>query len=58
MLQIEIRSPDLKKEVKALIDSGLYPDPYAVIIDALETLSRSKKSHDLMLQSSPIGKVK
>ena len=38
MLQIEIHSPDLEKEVKALVDSGLYPDPHAVMVDALETL--------------------
>ena len=47
MLQIEIRSPDLEKEVKALVDSGLYPDPYAVIIDALENLVQIKKASRL-----------
>ena len=47
MLQIEIRSPDLEKEVNALIDSGLYPDPQAVIIDALENLVQIKKASRL-----------
>ena len=47
MLQIEIRSPDLEKEVNALIDSGLYPDSHAVIIDALENLVQIKKSSRL-----------
>ena len=44
MLQIEIRSPALEKEVNALIDSGLYPDSHAVIVDALENLVRIKKA--------------
>ena len=44
MLQIEIHSPDLEKEVNALVDSGLYPDPHAVMVDALENLVRIKKA--------------
>ena len=47
MLQIEIHSPDLEKEVNALVDSGLYPDLHAVIIDALENLVRIKKASRL-----------
>ena len=43
MLQIEIHSPDLEKEVNALIDSGLYADSHAVMIDALENLVQIKK---------------
>ena len=47
MLQIEIHSPDLEKEVNALVDSGLYPDPHAVMIDALENLVKIKKASRL-----------
>lgn len=47
MLQIEIHAPDLEKEVNALIDSGLYPDSHAVIIDALENLVKIKKASRL-----------
>lgn len=47
MLQIEIHSPDLEKEVTALVDSGLYPDPHAVMVDALENLVRIKKASRL-----------
>ena len=47
MLQIEIHSPDLEKEVNALIDSGLYADSHAVMIDALENLVQIKKSSRL-----------
>ena len=47
MLQIEIHSPDLEKEVNALVDSGLYPDPHAVMVDALENLVRIKKASRL-----------
>jgi Arc/MetJ-type ribon-helix-helix transcriptional regulator len=59
MLQIEIRSPDLEKEVNALIDSGLYPDPHAVIIDALENLVQIKKASRLnaAIQSYRKGEV-
>jgi predicted HTH domain antitoxin len=59
MLQIEIRSPDLEKEVNALIDSGLYPDPHAVIIDALENLVETKKASRLnaAIQSYRKGEV-
>ena len=58
MLQIEIHSPDLEKEVTALVDSGLYPDPHAVMVDALENLVEIKKRPDLMLHFGPIKKVK
>lgn len=47
MLQIEIHAPELEKEVNALIDSGLYPDSHAVIIDALENLVQIKKASRL-----------
>ena len=47
MLQIEIYAPDLEKEVNALIDSGLYPDSHAVMIDALENLVQIKKASRL-----------
>ena len=47
MLQIEIHSPDLEKEVNALVDSGLYPDPHAVMVDALENLVKIKKASRL-----------
>ncbi len=47
MLQIEISSPALEKEVNALIDSGLYPDPHAVVIEALENLVQIKKASRL-----------
>ena len=59
MLQIEIRSPDLEKEVNALIDSGLYPDSHVVIIDALENLVQIKKSSrlDAAIQSYLEGEV-
>ena len=59
MLQIEIRSPDLEKEINALIDSGLYPDPHAVIIDALENLVQIKKASRLgaAIQSYRAGEV-
>ena len=32
MLQIEIHSRDLEKEVNALIDAGLYADSQALIV--------------------------
>ena len=59
MLQIEIRSPALEKEVNALIDSGLYPDCHAVIIDALENLVEIKKASrlDAALRSYQEGEV-
>ena len=59
MLQIEIRSPDLEKEVNALIESGLYPDHHAVMIDALENLVQLKKSSclDAAIQSYRNGEV-
>lgn len=59
MLQIEIRSPALEKAVNALIDSGLYPDSHAVIIDALENLVQIKKASrlDAAIQFYQEGKV-
>ena len=59
MLQIEIHAPDLEKEVNALIDSGLYPDSHAVIIDALENLVQIKKASrlDAAIQSYQEGEV-
>ena len=47
MLQIEIHAPDLEKEISALIDSGLYPDSHAVVIEALENLVKIKKASRL-----------
>ena len=47
MLRIEIKSPDLKKEVDALIGVGLYPDSDSLIIDALNELVQSKKKSRL-----------
>ena len=47
MLQIKIRSSVLQKEVNALIDSGLYPDPHAVIIGGLENRVQIKKTSRL-----------
>ena len=44
---LQYQSPDLEKEVNALIDSGLYPEPHAVIIDALENLVQIKKASRL-----------
>lgn len=58
MIRIEIKSPDLEKEVDALIGVGLYPDPDSLIIEALNELVRSKKSHVLMLQSNYINQVR
>lgn len=59
MLQIEIHAPDLEKEVNALIDSGLYPDSHAVMIDALENLVQIKKTSrlDAAIQSYRNGEV-
>ncbi len=47
MLQIEIHSPDLEKEVNALIDAGLYADAHALITDALKKLVTTKKESRL-----------
>ncbi len=47
MLQIEIHSPALEKEVKALIDAGLYADSHALMTDALEKLVTNKKESRL-----------
>ena len=47
MLQIEIHSPTLEKEVDALIDAGLYPDCHTLIVEALENLVRQKKKSRL-----------
>ncbi|MXV75410.1 hypothetical protein F4Z99_14205 [Candidatus Poribacteria bacterium] len=59
MLQIEIHAPDLEREVNALIDSGLYPDSHAVMIDALENLVQIKKASrlDAAIQSYRVGDV-
>ncbi|MDE0425822.1 MAG: UPF0175 family protein [Candidatus Poribacteria bacterium] len=59
MLQIEIHSPTLKKEVDALIGAGLYPDPHTLIVEALENLVREKKkSHlDASIQLYQAGEV-
>ena len=59
MLQIEIRSTDLEKEVNALVDSGLYPDPHAVMVAALESLVQTKKASriDTAIQSYHKGEV-
>lgn len=59
MLQIEIHAPDLEKEVNALIESGLYPDPHAVIIEALENLIQLKKASrlDAAIQAYRNGEV-
>ena len=59
MLQIEIHAPDLEKEVNALIDSGLYSDSHAVIIDALKNLVQIKKASrlDAAIQSYRNGEV-
>lgn len=47
MLQVEIHSPKLEKEVNALIEAGLYGDTSALITDALETLLQVKKESRL-----------
>ena len=47
MLQVEIHSPALEKEVDALIDAGLYPDSHTLIVEALENLVRQKKKSRL-----------
>jgi len=47
MLRIEIQSPDLEKEVDALIGVGLYPDSHTLIIDALEKLVHNKQKSRL-----------
>ena len=47
MLQIEIHSRDLEKEVNALIDAGLYADSQALMTDALEKLVTTKKESRL-----------
>ena len=59
MLRIEIQSPDLEKEVDALIGVELYPDSHTLIIDALENLVRNKKKSrlDASIQLYQAGKV-
>ena len=47
MLQIEIHSPALEKEVNALIGAGLYPDSHTLIVEALENLVRNKRESRL-----------
>ena len=58
MLRIEIQSPDLEKEVNALIGVGLYPDSHTLIIDALEKLVNNKKNPILTLQFNSIKQGK
>ncbi len=59
MLRIEIKSPNLEKEVDALIGVGLYPDSHSLIIDALKELVISKKQSrlDASIQLYQAGKV-
>ncbi|MCY4403369.1 MAG: UPF0175 family protein [Candidatus Poribacteria bacterium] len=59
MLRIEIQSPDLEKEVNALIGVGLYPDSHTLIIDALEKLVNNKKKSrlDASIQLYQAGEV-
>ncbi len=59
MLRIEIQSPDLEKEVNALIGVGLYPDSHTLIVDALEKLVRNKKKSrlDAAIQLYQAGEV-
>ncbi len=59
MLQIEIHSPALEKEVDALICAGLYPDPHTLIVDALEKLVGEKKESrlDASIQRYQAGEV-
>lgn len=59
MLRIEIQSPDLEKEVDALIGVGLYPDSHTLIIDALEKLVHNKKKSclDAAIQLYQVGEV-
>ena len=59
MLQIEIHSPALEKEVNALIGAGLYPDSHTLIVEALENLVREKKKSrlDASIQLYQAGEV-
>ncbi|MDE0483790.1 MAG: UPF0175 family protein [Candidatus Poribacteria bacterium] len=59
MLRIEIQSPDLEKEVDALIGVGLYPDSHTLIIDALEKLVNNKQKSrlDAAIQLYQTGEV-
>ena len=59
MLQIEIQSPELEKEVNALIGVGLYPDFHTLIVDAVEELVRNKKKSrlDAAIQRYKDGEV-
>ena len=47
MLQIEIDSPALEKEINALIDAGLYADLTVLMTDALEKLVTTKRESRL-----------
>ena len=58
MLQIEIHSRDLEKEVNALIDAGLYADSQALMTDALKNWSLRKKNLVLMPQFCSINSMK
>ena len=59
MLQIEIQSPELEKEVNALIGVGLYPDSHTLIVDALEKLVHNNKESrlDAAIQLYQAGEV-
>ena len=59
MLQVEIQSPDLEKEVDALIGVGLYPDSHTLIVDAVEKLVRNKQKSrlDASVQLYQTGEV-
>lgn len=59
MLQVEIQSPDLEKEVDALIGVGLYPDSHTLIVDAVEKLVRNKQKSrlDASIQLYQAGEV-
>lgn len=59
MLQVEIQSPDLEKEVDALIGVGLYPDSHTLIVDAVEKLVRNKQKSrlDASVQLYQAGEV-
>ena len=59
MLQVEIQSPDLEKEVEALIGVGLYPDSHTLIVDTVEELVRNKQKSrfDASIQLYQDGEV-
>ncbi len=59
MLQIEIHSPALEKEVDALICAGLYPDSHTLMVDALVRLVQNKKKSrlDASIQLYKAGEI-